>query len=305
MRRLSSAKGILVFYAFDALLLLVFLLSFLPMFRRGAVRREKSALLNPRFVSSVQEISIAGRGTDGESGLRVNLTRADSVWTGTDSLSGFSQRWPCDMQTVSNLLETASRLVDLYTKGSGPKQWNDFSVDDENALSLTFCGGNGDVLSKLFFGQEDPVTGRIAVRTWTKDTVYETDAAIAPFLTAVPSFWCDPFVFPQVVTGLSRSEAERTLRRGKLEAISGPNLALPPARTFFDDFGNGAAATLFVHEAPAEAESPDESVLVEAAFAPPLSCTAAEQEAIRAVRYWYRISRWTYESLASMHGNGV
>ena len=289
MRRLSKAQGILVFYLFDLILLLLLIISFLPFMRRKGASAKDTALLNPAHREKVTRIELAQGGGIFSSGRKVSLEKAGGIWLGSSSDGNGEFVWPADMQAVDKLLELASSVIRSYEKSSSPKDWGEFGITDSEAFSLSFYDSSHKTLSYLYFGGDDPLTGRVYVRSASDATVYEVDGGIQPYLTADESFWADPFLYPQCLTGLGRAEAEEGLRRGKLENIR-PREGLEADYTDRLYFGNGAEILFSIYKK-------DSSYIVIPALTPGLAASDEERAAISRISYRYGISKMTLDNL--------
>ncbi|MBQ3798928.1 MAG: DUF4340 domain-containing protein [Treponema sp.] len=290
MRRLSKAQGILFFYIFDLALLLLLILSFLPFMRRRGPSAKDTALLNPAHKDKVFRIELSqGGGGIFSSGRKVCLEKAGGIWLGSSSDGNGEFVWPADMQAVDKLLELASSVIRSYEKSSSRKDWGKFGITDGEAFSLSFYDSSQKTLSYLYFGGDDPLTGRIYVRSASDVTVYELDAGIQPYLTADESFWADPFLYPQCLTGLGRAEAEEGLRRGKLENIR-PREGLEADYSGRLYFGNGAEILFRIYKK-------ESSYIVIPALTPGLAASDEERAAISRISYRYGISGLTLGNL--------
>ena len=290
MRRLSKAQGILVFYVFDLALLLLLIISFLPFMRRKGPSSKDTALLNPAYKDAVSFIELSQGGGGLFSGARtVSLEKAGTIWLGSSSDGNGEFVWPADMQSVGKLLELASSVIRSYEKSSSRKDWGAFGITDSEAFSLSFYDSSHKTLSFLYFGIDDPLTGRVSVRSASDVTVYEVDGGIQPYLTADESFWADPFLYPQCLTGLGRAEAEEGLRRGKLENIR-PREGLAADYTGRLYFGNGAEILFSIYRK-------DSSYIVIPSLTPGPAASDLERAAVSRISYRYGISGLTLDNL--------
>ncbi len=290
MKRLSKAQGILVFYLFDLVLLLLLLFSFLPFMRRGQPSARDTALLNPSVREEVARIELSQKEAGGLSGRRtVVLERKEGVWLGSSSDGNGEFTWPADVQAVERLLALSCSLVRSYEKSSSRKDWGAFGLKEGDAFSLSFYDATRRTLSSVFFGGEDPLTQRVYVRSASDVTVYELDGDIRPLLSADESFWADPFLYPQCLTGLGRDEAELHLRRGRLENIR-PRDGLPVDYQEQMYFGNGAELSFSIYRK-------DSSFIVIPTLTPGPAASPEERAALASINYRYGISGVTLEKL--------
>lgn len=290
MRRLSKAQGILFFYFFDLALLLLLLLSFMPFMRGRRPQARDTALLNPAYRATVSRIELSCREEGHLFGRRtVCLYKQGGLWLGNSSDGNGEFVWPADAQAVERLLDYAAAIAKAYEKSTSRKDWDAFGLKDGDAFSLCFYGGSKKLLSSLYFGNEDSLTRRVYVRSSADDAVYALDSEIGTLLSAEESFWADPFLYPQCLTGLGRAEAEMHLRRGRLENIR-PREGLPVDRSARLFFGNGAEICFDIY-------SKDGSYIVIPTLSPGPAASEEERVAILSINYRYGISGTTLENL--------
>ncbi|HAK68372.1 MAG TPA: hypothetical protein DEO40_07685 [Treponema sp.] len=267
----------------NALLILFLALSFIPSAKRNRPESKQTALLNANHISSIKSIKIEGF----EHGERqyVVLSKHGSVWEGYDSLTG--SRWPADLQAVEKCIENAASIVNVRTVASKSSSWKSFGVDDESASKISVFSEDGSVLTSLCFGKSDGLTRRISFRTSRDETVYETDYSLSPYLTASSSFWADPFIYPQSLTGRSRKDSESFLRHGLLTEMNAEDLDFLWQGT--KEFENGSEIRLKIY--PLE-----ENFLVVPEFRAGEDFTEEEKKSLEEMNYKYTVSKWTYDA---------
>ena len=203
-------KCLLIFLVADIVLLLAFIVTCLPFNKKTSSQSTKTALLNVNRIPDIARITLSK--ADGEGKVQsVVLSKVGSnFWSGRDSFT--NTLWPADNQSVANLLNTCSQIVSVRTAASTVDAWTSFGLDEESAFALGFYDAAGGRISEILFGDSDYLTSRIAFRTSTGDKVLQMDVSIASYLTLSTSFWADPFVYPQAVTGYTRLDSESILR---------------------------------------------------------------------------------------------
>lgn len=295
-QKTSVQKWIHFLIIFIFILLALLCISFTPLFKRNNPIPIQSALLNPKYHNDIAQIIIKspknGSTSDTMNETELVLTKSDSIWVGSYQGAEVGiehEKWPASKETVENLITSSETILKMYKISDSVSHWNSFSVSEGQAFELLFVEANGTTISDLFFGLENPLTNRIAVRSGSKQTVYEVDNSFSTFLTTDDSFWCDPYLYPQAVTGLSTSEEQSFLRHGKITTKSSIN-----QNAFIQkkkkDFGNGAEVVLSIFQ------SGDEFCVVPVFTASP-ACTNSEKECIFSLSYVYTISSWTYQKL--------
>ncbi|HAM78883.1 MAG TPA: hypothetical protein DCP61_06875 [Treponema sp.] len=297
MKRLSAKQGVLIFYAFDAVLLIVLALAFLPLNKKKSLSSMDTALLNPNNVSAVAQIKISQpveQNASLQKGMQtVRLFKKGRVWLGVDENSGLEKLyvWPADGLNILALIEESAKIQKVFLASSKVSSWNDFCVDKDSASEVTFLDKDGAILSSLFFGKENKLSGRIYFRTWKSSEVYECSSAISSFLggAAGLSFWSDPFIYPQCLTEYSRQKSESLLRHGRLENIA-PAAHLKPDFVYTKDFENGSVAKFSIYKK-------DDSFIVIPLFIPGPAFSEEDKAAIASIDYRYSISPATLENL--------
>ncbi|MBQ9538441.1 MAG: DUF4340 domain-containing protein [Treponema sp.] len=289
MKRLSRTQGILVFYLFDLALLLLLVISFMPFMKKGRPVSRDTALLNPSSKEKALRIVLSKKEDDGLFRRKVTLERTGGIWLGFSSDGNDEFLWPADIQSVERLLDLSCSIVKSYEKSKSRKDWGAFGLKEKDAFSLSFYDSSGKDLSSLYFGGEDSLTNRIYVRSSAEDTVYEIDDAIAAFLNVEESFWADPFIYPQCLTGLARQEADAHLRRGRLENVRPrEGLAVDYREKIY--FGNGAVISFNIYKK-------NQLFIVIPTLTPGPAASEPERKAIESINYRYSISGTTLERL--------
>lgn len=290
MKYISTKKGMLIFLGFDLALLLILFVALLPFIRqKQAPDTQDSALLNPKYTSQVHSITLSmqDNSVDLFHRHKITLLNCEGTWVGSDSTND-SLIWPADNQSVQNLIALASTVTTMYKRSDRVTSWKDFDLEESDAFCLTFYGEADSVLSQLYFGREDTLTQRIALRTSSRGTVWDIPSDIMTYLTLNQSFWADPYIYPRLVTGLSDAESSSLLRRGLIQnALCQGNADTTLSKDFGD--GSGLRLSLFKQD--------DGSYLVNAVCVPGLADSEFRARTVRAVNYSYAISAWTYEHL--------
>lgn len=213
MKKITLKHGVLFFYIFDGILLLLFIIGFLPFTKKNKVPSVPSALLNPNYESKVSAIKISAPNAS------ISLKKGDEFWIGTSLASNGKYIWPADVQNITNLINSAKQIMTVQVKTENVSSWKSLGVDDEQATCVTFYDDNRNILSQIFFGFKDSLSLKLYFRTWTKNTVYEGLSFIENFLSTEESFWADPFLYPQCITGYDRRKSESLFRRGQIQNI--------------------------------------------------------------------------------------
>ena len=290
MKYVSQKKGIMIFLGFDLAPLVILFVALLPFVRqKSAPDTQDTALLNPKYASQVHSITLSFQddSVDLFHRHKITLVNCEGMWVGADSIND-SLIWPADSQSVENLISLASTVTTMYKRSDRVTSWKEFGLDDSDAFCLTFYGEADSVLSQLYFGREDTLTQRIAVRTSSRGTVWDCPSDIMTYLTLNQSFWADPYIFPRLLTGLSDAESSSLLRRGLIQNALCEGTA---DLTLNKDFCDGSVLRLSLYK------QDDGSYLVNAVCAPGPADSDYRARTVRAINYSYAISAWTYERL--------
>lgn len=288
-------KCLLIFLVADIVLLLAFIVTCLPFNKKTSSQSTRTALLNVNKVPDIARITLSK--ADGEGNVqsvvlsRVGSNAGSSFWTGRDTFT--DTLWPADNQSVANLLNTCSQIVSVRTAAETVDAWSSFGLDEDCAFVLGFYDAAGGRISEILFGDSDYLTSRIAFRTSTGNKVLQMDVSIASYLTLSTSFWADPFVYPQAVTGYTRLDSESILRHGALLSFS--RAGHSPEYTFKKDFENGASARFLIYKGESESENP---YIVVPVFIPGDYLGAEEKKSVESFNYAYGMSQWTLEKFS-------
>ncbi len=287
----QQKKFLKIFLVIDAVLFIVFIATLIPFRRRGSTKSFKSALLNVNKISDISGIRISKADSSGET-YSIQLEKAGDFWTGRDSFT--DTLWPADNQNVANLIDRCSQIVNVYTSAMSSRAWESFGLDEKDATFLGFYGPGGEKISEILFGNVDPLNSRIAFRTLTgNEEVYQMNSSISSYISVSSSFWADPFVFPQALTGYSRIKSESILRHGALTSFSDPSRGHD--FLFRKDFDNGASARFLIYK---NAEENGVSYTIVPVFTPGPSASGPEKQALENFNYVYSMSQWTLEKFS-------
>lgn len=302
MKKFNKKQTILFFYAMDFILLLIFILVLIPFSKNSKKSSKKSALLNPKYKNLVEKIEINFPLESDDFSTNFTFYKKGSFWFGEMPVkkSNISSEFqiaqnddfnkiyfPLDNQTINNLLEKFTLIVNMYKKSDNQKDFSSFNLLENNSRCIIFYDSNDEILSQIYFDKEDDFTSRIAFRIPSENEVWETDNSFSIYLNSESSFWADPFLEPQCITRFSRKDAERGLRHGKIledffpdDFVSSENLK--------KDFGNG-------NEIIYEIFKDDSQIFIKTKFIPGIINSQIEKDALQKVNYIYSVSEWTYE----------
>lgn len=275
---MNKKRWLLVMLSVNVVLLLIFFLSFLSAGNSEKRKSVQTALLNLNKIPEIKSVEISG---DGQSVL---LEKNGNVWIGCDSESG--TLWPVDLQTVANFLEKFADVIRVYERASSESEWKKFLLDEKNSFKVCFKNQDGNEISSLFFGMTDSLSQRIYFRAGSGKSVYETQASMSSFLNVSAAFWCDPFVYPQALTGYERTKEESLLRHGQIVAFD-PS-GLEPYWTFVKRLENGSSCSFEVYKN-------EENYTVLPKLIPGPAFSAEDADALRTLNYRYNLSQWTFE----------
>ncbi len=283
MKRMSLKQGVLFFYICDGIFLLLLLIAFLPFTQKNKAPSVPTALLNPNYRADVFAITIS----DAEASI--TLKKKNNVWIGMSTASNGNYVWPADIQNVENAIDSAVQIMQVQVKTEKVSSWKSLEVDDGQATSVTFYDENRNVLSHIFFGLKDSLSQKICFRTWTKSTVYEGMTSMESFLNTDESFWADPFLCPQCITGYDRMSSESLLRRGQIQNIA-PRDGLPIDFNLKKDLENGGYIKYAIYRK-------DKEYIVIPTLMPGPAASEKDAELFGTINYRYSISSVTLEKL--------
>ena len=285
----------------DFILLLIFILLIIPFSRKTKNSSKKSALLNPKYKNSVEKIELNFPSASEEFSKNFTFYKKGNFWFGEmpvkNSVSSEFQitqnndsdkiYFPLDNQTVNNMLEKFTLIVNMYKKSDSLADFSAFNLLENESICILFYDSNNEILSQIYFGKEDDFTSRIAFRIPNQNEVWETDNSFSVYINSQLSFWTDPFLEPQCITRYSRKEAESSLRHGKILENFLPD-DFVSSESLKKDFGNGNEILYEIFKSNSE-------IFVKAKFIPGSINSQIEKNALQKVNYIYSISEWTYE----------
>lgn len=301
MKRFNKKQSLLFFYTMDFILLLIFILLIIPFSRKTKNSSKKSALLNPKYKNSVEKIELNFPSESEAFSKNFTFYKKGNFWFGEmpvkNSVSSEFQitqnndsdkiYFPLDNQTVNNMLEKFTLIVNMYKKSDSLADFSAFNLLENESICILFYDSNNEILSQIYFGKEDDFTSRIAFRIPNQNEVWETDNSFSVYINSQLSFWTDPFLEPQCITRYSRKEAESSLRHGKILENFLPD-DFVSSESLKKDFGNGNEILYEIFKSNSE-------IFVKAKFIPGSINSQIEKNALQKVNYIYSISEWTYE----------
>ncbi len=288
MKKISSKAGIIIFYIFDALLLLILLFAFLPFSKKKeGPQKETLSFLKEEDVKQIKSISIK------KNDKKIKLFLRGSIWLGKDwnfdAGAAADFIWPADTQSVSNLIEIAAKRQDIFLLSTKNSSWENYQLKKDDAIELSFFADEKEEepLLSLFFGKRNLLASRIAFRSWEDSNVYECYWAIENYLNLDSNFWADPFLYPQCLTHYSRNQSESLLRHGNLVNLS-PAKHLIPDLILSKDFENGSSASFAIYKK-------DASYVVIPSFKASPVFSDEDVKALQDISYRYSVSSVTLE----------
>ncbi|MFA6937498.1 MAG: hypothetical protein WCQ67_04640 [Treponema sp.] len=296
-------KSIVFLQALLFVLVIIFAVCIIVKKNGSKVESIETALVNPKYINNISEIEIRIP-KDGNRSVPIDktvttksvsieyenilLSNHGTLWTGKSSEQDGAE-WPVSKTTVENLIGSSTNIIKMYKKSDNIKNWQSLSVTESTAKTLIFKGKDGSYISQLYFGVENPITNRVSVRSAARQSVYEMDQSIMNFMTTQSSFWCDPYLYPQYVTGLNNSEISSFLRHGQISAVK--EITEKPVQLVKKSFGNGAEVLLKIYKQTTN------DYYVVPTFSSSVASGYQERNAISSLSYSYTISAWTYEKL--------
>lgn len=212
--------------------------------RNSNISSVKSALLNPKYVSEVDEIMLSFP----TAGYEGSYEYSGGTWIfrkGTDSQGnvrwicstddGFS--FPANVTVIEQLLDRASDTVSMAEVSDSYTVWSALGLSDDSAIHLSFIrngsDGNTQTFSSLFFGYENADGSMIYVRSDRKSTSWRISNDYSSYLRESSSLWADQRLLP---TGsLDETDASRTCIRFEASGKSGRIYNDASGGTSFDD----------------------------------------------------------------------
>lgn len=279
-----------IFSKTDFLLTGIFFLLLITAIMTSAIKRKsvneikKSTLLNSKNINYLNTIVLK------EKENVLTLKKYDEIWTGTFESNEGIITFPCDVQTVNNLIEKASEIKKFRLISKKTSAHEKLGLSEDNCFRMVFISDREQILSDICFGNENLNSSVIAVRSKGKTESYEIENSISVFLTLKNSFWCDPYIFPDCLTGEKNSSGK--LRHGNVTFRETENESGKAAVFLRKDFANGTKIFLETYEYPSS------GYLVIPHFAEYPSLSEKDSEAVKTFSYAYFLSQWTYGKLS-------
>lgn len=281
MKKFSAKKGLLIFYGFDAVLILAVCFLLIPFNRKNSPDSIFSSFIDSD--EEILEIRISSRNDN----IRISMENIDGNWIGTDSNSNDILYWPCNVQYVEKILKLANEKKQWNKLSENVTSWKNFSVDNSHAVEFSFHS-KSKTIGSIFFGNFNELENKISFRTSKNSTVWEVESDFSNFAYETsPSFWADPFIEPLCVLPRKKGDKDSGLRRGELVYLK-PGENVKPFNVVKRFFENGSIGTYSFYEK-------DKDVIVIPTFYADEQFDLIYREYLKKISYRYSISRWTYD----------
>lgn len=216
MSRIS--RKMLILGVFCAAGLLALIPGYMLSSRNSNITSVQSALLNPKYASKVDEITLSfPSGATYTFSKGVNLQK-NEAWTCT---TGEGTQFPANAAILDQLIERAATTVSMAEVSDSYSAWAAFGLSDDQAINMSFAGrftDGGKVYSSLFFGFENADGSMLYIRNDRKSTSWRIPNDYSSYLSESASIWADQHLLP---TGsLSESDPTRTCILAEAEGES-------------------------------------------------------------------------------------
>lgn len=201
-------------------LCLVLALTSIPGFmmkgQQSNISSVKSALLNPKYVSEVNEITLSFPedyiytfGNVSEHGNYIKLSKATNLQGREIWLCSLSDGmiFPANETIISQLIERTSATISMVEISDSYTAWSALGLSDDTAINMTFLSnrkdGSSQLFSSLFFGYENADGSMIYVRNDRKSSSWRINNTYSSYLSGSVFSWADQVLLP---TGSSLEE---------------------------------------------------------------------------------------------------
>lgn len=232
-----KSMKIIILASFCVLGIITAIPGFMMEAQKTNISSVKSALLNPKYVDSVNEVSLSF-----PDGCTLTFSKGvnregNEIWSAkTDDGTSFTANSTMISQLIGHASETCSmaEISDSFTA------WASLGLADDNAVNIAFSNNSVDgsrtTFSSLFFGYENADATMIYVRNDRKSTSWRIQDNYSSYLTDSLSFWADQRILP--IGSLSETDDTRTMI--KIETADA-------IKTLKNDVSNGESFDETVH----------------------------------------------------------
>ncbi|WP_191016277.1 hypothetical protein [Treponema zioleckii] len=282
---------------------------FLPKNGKSLPKPFKSALLNPQYRNTVDSISIE------KDGKKIALEKSGEFWLAiSDDTTILAEN-----KIVDSLLDEATKIRNLYKISAGKTSWEQLSLGEENATKITFAKKSDRVYTKSYFGVQNSITNRLALRTITTDSAYETENSFQQFLTTDINYWGIGEIFTEIenLTQVTLSIEGKTktlssdnedfgakshdllsLRHGKINSESSIGTE-PPVASITAQSGNGRYVKIDFYKA---SDNPEIDYLYTKKVYPSKIDSTEAQFAFNQQKNACEVSNWTFNRIKEIFG---
>lgn len=215
MKKRTIRSPFFILLLINAFLSVVFIAGIAVSHRKTTPETRETFFLTPGNLTNVHFIKIIEK--NAHECPVVLLSDDSDFWTGTSSASS-EEIWPVNSESLKALFNVFSKPVKIIKAAENISSFENLELTDENAAVIVFSDTNKKELLHLYFGKTDELTNRIYLRTSKDNTVWTVQDLYSIFLSADPSFWSDPHLFPDFLFEKNKEalKNQSSLRRGKI-----------------------------------------------------------------------------------------
>lgn len=194
-----NARKMLILAVFCLSGILISIPGFMLRSRSTNITSVKSALLNPKYSSEVNEITLTFETKDNLTFQKQTTGSGEAVWMCTTS---DGMMFPANETIINQLISRASETRSMAQISDSYAAWNALGLSDDAAINVKFSCNNPDgstnIFSSLFFGYENADSTMIYVRNDRKSTSWRIQNVYSSYLTDNCSSWADQRLLPIV-----------------------------------------------------------------------------------------------------------
>ena len=212
------------------ILLFIYILSFSSLFNFDRRKKISTALLNPKYRNSVNQIELS---SDGNSVL---LTKNDDFWL-------FDGKIPASSSFINKFLDSLSSVTEVYRLSDKASSNNDYGFE-KNAFTIRcFYEGKENL---YIFGKEDFSRSFRYLKTYDSPQVFQISSYLEEFLSLSPQLWQDMEIISK---DLLKNLSEKDLQRLIFTDFTSSKIRLKALSPADSDFSSRSASILSLRHA--------------------------------------------------------
>ncbi|WP_407429369.1 hypothetical protein [Treponema sp.] len=155
----------------------------------------ESAILNPKFKTSVKKILIQTKNSNGHEDS-IEITKYGDIFIVSKPYMSISTT--ADTKIITSLIEKSTDILTMYKLSEKESDFNSFFGSKTGVTEISFLNQNDSSLSTILFGTTDNLKNRITIKSKDSNVIYETEDKFSQYLTADINYWTEGDIISEI-----------------------------------------------------------------------------------------------------------